>query len=105
MKKSAFLCTLLACTALFMIGTSTQLEARHHSRTSVAFNYSPCYPVYQPAYIVERPQTVVEERIYTSPSGCTTYVERTPVTYVERVYVQPRPVVRPFGLSFGFLFR
>lgn len=105
MKKSAFMCTLLACTALFMIGNTSTLEARRHSRTSVAVNYAPYYPVYRPAYIVETPRTYVQERVYVDPCGYPTYVERTPHTVVERVYVQPRPVVRPSWFSFGFFFR
>lgn len=104
MKMSAFMCTLLACTAIFMVGATSSLEARHH-RTSVALNFAPTYTAYQPGYVVETPRTYVEERVYVAPGGYTTYVERTPHTYVERVYVQPRPVARPFGLSFGFLFR
>lgn len=103
MKMSSLMCAVLACTALFMVVSSTKLEARHH--TSFALNFAPSYPAYRPGYIVERPQTYVQERVYVSSCGHTTYVERTPVTYVEPVYVAPRPVARPFGFSFGFLFR
>lgn len=102
MKSFIVLCT-IAFAALFIVGHTPSLEAKHHNRFSFnigtffpgpAYVAAPVYPAY-PAY--------VENRVYVDPYGYPMY---------EQMYVAPRPyrpvyVAPPVwtGFSFGARFR
>jgi len=102
MKSFIILCT-IAFSALFIVGHTPNLEAKHHNRFS--FNIGTFFP--GPAYVaapVYPAPAYVERRVYMDPYGYPMYesMYMAPRPY-QPVYVSPPPVWT--GFSFGARFR
>lgn len=108
--KKFFLSSILALSTL-MLFQSSSAEARHHrhSRTNFNVNVGSCVGC-RDTYVVRRyaQPVAVAAPVYVAPYApqyapvqyAPAYAY-PPVTYVEQVYVAPRPAIVPFG---GFSF-
>lgn len=102
MKSFIVLCT-IAFAALFIVGHTPSLEAKHHNRFS--FNIGTFFPA-GPAYVAAPAYPAyVEKRVYMDPYGYPMYESMyvPPRPYYQPVYVSPAPVWT--GFSFGARFR
>jgi hypothetical protein len=108
--------SLLAFAFLFIITTSTNLEARHHRHSSYVevvnhTYYPPQYVVHQyqpqPIYVAQpRPVYVSQPAQVFVTQPVQTVVYQQPVIYQERTYVRERSsaagLITSFALGLGF---